>query len=150
MSRARVQKPSRKNKQSHAHDDLVLAAVAAKSRAYSPYSQFRVGAALKTKSGHVFAGCNVENRSYGLTICAERNAIAQAIAHGEHEFVAIAIASDAEPPAPPCGACREVLAEFARDLPVLLVGAEAQAPRKHTLAELLPERFVFDPPKRKK
>jgi cytidine deaminase len=132
------------------HDDLVLAAVAVKSRAYSPYSRFRVGAALKTKSGRVFTGCNVENRSYGLTICAERNAVAQAIAHGEHDFVAIAIASDAEPPAPPCGACREVLAEFARDLPVYLVGPNAEAADVKSLAALLPERFVFDPPKQKK
>lgn len=140
----------KKASKKHAHDDLVLAAVAAKARAYSPYSEFRVGAALKTKSGRVYAGCNVENRSYGLTICAERNAVAQAIAHGDHDFVAIAIASDAEPPAPPCGACREVLAEFARDLPVLLVGAHAGAPTVHTLEALLPERFVFAGPRKKK
>ena len=128
------------------HEDLVLAAITAKSRAYAPYSRFHVGAALQTKSGKVFVGCNVENRSYGLTICAERNAVAAAIAAGEHEFTAIAIATDASPPAPPCGACREVLAEFAQDLPILLVGSGPLIV-EHDLDKLLPERFVFKPKK---
>ena len=131
-------------------DSLEAKAREAMERAYAPYSRFRVGAAIKTKSGRVFTGCNVENRSYGLTICAERNAVAQAIAHGEHDLVAVAIASDADPPAPPCGACREVLAEFARDLPVLLVGAQAEAPVEHSLEALLPARFEFEPPRKKK
>jgi cytidine deaminase len=134
-------------KKSH-HEDLVLAAVTAKSRAYAPYSDFHVGAALLTKSGKVFVGCNVENRSYGLTICAERNAVTAAIAAGEHAFSAIAIASDASPPAPPCGACREVLAEFSHELPVLLVGKGPEIV-EHDLAKLLPERFVFKPKKTK-
>ena len=128
------------------HEDLVLAAVTAKTRAYAPYSDFHVGAALQTKSGKVFVGCNVENRSYGMTICAERNAVAAAVAAGEREFTAIAIASDASPPAPPCGACREVLAEFARDLPILLVGGGPLIV-EHDLETLLHERFVFKPKK---
>ncbi|MCC6809242.1 MAG: cytidine deaminase [Deltaproteobacteria bacterium] len=145
-----MKNPAKKRAPATGHEALILAAVTAKSRAYSPYSRFRVGAALKTKSGHVFAGCNVENRSYGLTICAERNAVAQAIAHGESELECIAIASDASPPAPPCGACREVLAEFARDLPIVLVGSNPGEIFEHRLADLLPERFVFEPPDRPK
>ncbi len=136
-----------KKKPAH-HEELVLAAMTAKSRAYAPYSDFHVGAALQTKSGKVFVGCNVENRSYGLTICAERNAVTAAIAAGEHEFTAIAIATDASPPAPPCGACREVLAEFSRDLPIFLVGPGPQIV-EHDLEQLLPARFAFKPKKPK-
>ncbi len=127
--------------------ELVLAAETTKARAYAPYSRFRVGAALRTKSGRVYAACNVENRSYGLTVCAERNAIALAIAHGERSFEAIVIASDADPPAPPCGACREVLAEFRYDLPVFLIGKD-ESLHRYRLDALLPVHFEFSPKKR--
>jgi len=94
------------------HDDLVAAATQARENAYSPYSRFRVGAALLTRSGKIFTGCNVENISLGLTICAERNAVGAAIASGEKDFLAITIVADFDEPVLPCGACRQVLAEF--------------------------------------
>ena len=94
------------------HNQLVAAAAQARENAYAPYSRFRVGAALLTRSGKIFAGCNVENVSLGLTSCAERNAVAAAIASGEKDFLAIAMVTDFEEPVLPCGACRQVLAEF--------------------------------------
>jgi cytidine deaminase len=100
-------------------DALVEAAREARERAYAPYSRFQVGAALLTADGTVFTGCNVENRSFGLCICAERTAVARAVASGHREFRALAVVTDTAPPAMPCGMCRETLAEFARELPVL-------------------------------
>ena len=94
-------------------DDLIRSASAARKQAYAPYSGFAVGAAVQCKSGAVFVGSNVENISYGLTICAERIAIASAVAAGEREFVAIAVVADTSEPIVPCGACRQFLAEFA-------------------------------------
>ena len=91
---------------------LLTAAIAARLQAYAPYSNFHVGAALLAKDGRIFIGCNVENLSYGLTICAERNAIFSAIAAGVREFEAIAIVADTREPVSPCGACRQVMAEF--------------------------------------
>ncbi len=93
-------------------DDLVGKALAARQRAYAPYSRFLVGAALLCDDGTVIEGCNVENASYGLCICAERTAVAAAVAGGRRHFKAIAIATAASPPAAPCGMCRQVLAEF--------------------------------------
>ena len=93
-------------------DQLITAATAARLAAYAPYSNFQVGAALLAKNGHVFTGCNVENLSYGLTICAERNALFAAVAAGVREFEAIAIVADTREPVSPCGACRQVMAEF--------------------------------------
>jgi cytidine deaminase len=95
---------------------LLEEARSAREQAYAPYSRFAVGAALQTKSGRVFVGCNVENLSFGLTSCAERNAVFAAIAAGEREFDAIAIVADSRVPVTPCGACRQVLAEFGLDL----------------------------------
>src|SRR5690242_13261985 len=89
---------------------LVQEATAARERAYAPYSHFLVGAALQGVSGRIYRGCNVENVSYGLTSCAERNAVFQGIAEGEHRFSAVAVVTAAERPTPPCGACRQVLA----------------------------------------
>ena len=93
-------------------DDLVVEAWRAREAAYAPYSNFAVGAALLTEDGRVFRGCNVENLSYGLTNCAERVAIGSAVVAGAREFVAVAVVADTEVPISPCGACRQVLAEF--------------------------------------
>jgi len=101
-------------------EPLVAAATAARDRSHSPYSRFAVGAAVLMEDGSIHAGCNVENRSFGLTVCAERTAIATAVGQGLRRPQAIAVVTDTDPPAAPCGACREVLAEFADELPVLL------------------------------
>ena len=94
------------------HQILIDAAIAARLRAYAPYSNFQVGAAVLAADGRIFTGCNVENLSYGLTICAERNAIFAAVAAGVREFSAMAIVADTRQPISPCGACRQVMAEF--------------------------------------
>jgi cytidine deaminase len=121
-------------------DELNRSALDAQERTYSPYSCFPVGAALRTASGRIYQGANVENASYGLSICAERVVAAAAVSAGEREFVAIAIASRGG--APPCGACRQFLAEFASDLPIVLVNTLSQDDiRETTLAQLLPDRF---------
>ncbi len=111
--------------------------------AYSPYSKFAVGAALRSTDGQVHVGCNVENASFGLTICAERSALVSAVAKGAHRFDAIAIAAPGdEPMAWPCGACRQVLSEFGMDLRVLIVG-EGESVLQGNLRELLPYHFEF-------
>jgi cytidine deaminase len=116
------------------------AALAARARAYAPYSHFAVGAAALGAGGEVFAGCNVENASYGLTICAERAAIGAAVAGGETSITTIAIATAGGQT--PCGACRQVLSEFGPTMTVLLVDADDPASvRTTTLDRLLPERF---------
>jgi cytidine deaminase len=118
-------------------DDLIDAAKKARSQAYAPYSKFAVGAALLTKSGRIIPGCNVENLSFGLTICAERAAVFTAVAMGEVGFEAIAVVADSLTPVTPCGACRQVLAEFAEDIPIC--SANLQDVRfTSTLRELLP------------
>ena len=117
---------------------LIAAAHQARQKAYAPYSGFSVGAALWTGSGRVFTGCNVENASYGLTVCAERVAVAKAISEGEHDFEAIAVVSPGG--ATPCGACRQVLAEFNADLRVIVADLEGNS-REFRLSELLPEAF---------
>ncbi|MEK6259218.1 MAG: cytidine deaminase [Planctomycetota bacterium] len=119
---------------------LFSAAIGAREQAYAPYSKFLVGAALLTEDGQIISGCNVENASYGLTICAERNAVFAAVAQGHRRFQAIALATVGG--ATPCGACRQVLAEFCDDLPILIVDVE-QPDRviETSLAVLLPGRF---------
>jgi len=119
---------------------LINAAKRAASRAYAPYSRFRVGAALRTRSGKVFTGCNVENASYGLTICAERAAVFAAVAAGEREFERIVIFTPTQSFTGPCGACRQVMAEFAPNLRVVLVNKTGET-RSYSLKRLLPVQF---------
>jgi len=119
---------------------LVAAARAARRCAYAPYSRFQVGAAVLA-GGQVHQGCNVENASYGLTVCAERNAVGAAALAGARRIDAVAVASGTTPPTPPCGACLQVLAELGGpETPVLLAGPRG-APVRTTLGELLPRAF---------
>ena len=120
--------------------ELLHAARSTLRHAYAPYSRFRVGAALLADDGTIFTGVNVENVSYGLTICAERAAVFVAVAAAHRRFGAIAIASDPAMPCMPCGACRQVLAEFGCDLLVVVDSGDGGA-RAVTLSELLPEAF---------
>ncbi len=126
-----------------AHAELVAAACAARRLSYSPYSHFRVGAALRCRDGHIVTGTNVENASFGLSICAERAAIARAVAEDRRDLVAIAVCADGRRPTPPCGACRQVLLELAPDLEVLLAGEDGAAGDvvATTIGELLPAAF---------
>jgi cytidine deaminase len=119
------------------------AAFAAMENAYAPYSRFRVGAAVQATSGEVIAGCNVENAAYGEALCAERVAIAAAVAQGLTSFEEIAIASESDEPSPPCGSCRQTMSEFAPDL---LVSSYARNGKQATwrLSELLPEAFALN------
>ena len=129
----------------HSPDKLLKAATKARHNAHSKYSKFSVGSALLTEDGSIFLGCNVENASYGLTICAERVALTSAVTAGHKSFQAIAIVADKL--AAPCGACRQVLAEFCRDdFPVYVASAKDSASfETHFMGKLLPERFHFNP-----
>ncbi len=120
-------------------DELIEEAIEAREHSYSPYSRFKVGAALKSKSGKIYTGTNVENASYGLTVCAERTAVYKAVSQGEREFEALAIFTDTEDLTPPCGACRQVLWEFSRDLVVILANSNEKKILK--LSDLLPLPF---------
>jgi cytidine deaminase len=122
---------------------LVEAARAVREHAHAPYSGFRVGAAVLTEEGNVHVGCNVENASYGATICAERAAIFRMVASGEKRLVAVAIFVDDAEPAMPCGMCRQVIAEFGHD--VKIVTATPGRTKHSTIAALLPEAFVLPP-----
>jgi cytidine deaminase len=119
---------------------LLEAAREVRERAYAPYSRFLVGAALLGADGRLYPGCNVENASYGLTLCAERNALFGAVARGQRAFVALALVTDASPAAMPCGACRQVLRELAPDLPIVAANLAGQRVET-TLAALLPLSF---------
>lgn len=123
------------------HNKLAEKAIEAKAKAYPPYSNFHVGAALITKDDKLYLGANIENSSYGLTICAERTAAFQAVLDGEKEFKAIAIASDGEDFCPPCGACRQVLLELCgKDIDVVLVNGKQEI-KTFKLDELIPFSF---------
>jgi cytidine deaminase len=119
---------------------LLAAARQVRKHAHAPYSKFLVGAALLTAEGTVIAGCNVENASYGLTMCAERVAAFSAIATGHRKFVCIAVVADTESLTPPCGACRQVLWELCGDVPVIL-GNLSEATARYMLVDLLPHPF---------
>jgi cytidine deaminase len=119
-------------------EELVARAMAARERAYAPYSGYRVGAALLGRSGRVYTGCNVENAVYPLCICAERTAVVKAVSEGEREFVALAVIT--ENGGSPCGSCRQTLREFGDDIAVLIADARGDY-RETTIAELLPDSF---------
>ena len=120
-------------------ETLVAAARRAQQQAYAPYSGYAVGAALEAEDGRIFTGCNVENASYGMSICAERSAVTAAVGAGARRFRRIAVVVSAEPPATPCGACRQVLAEFGLDLEGESVGSATRT--TWTLRQLLPSAF---------
>jgi len=141
-SRATVSRP-RKSSSLAWEAALIAAARAARNNAHAPYSRFHVGAAVVDERGRVHVGCNVENASYGLTICAERNAVAAAIAAGAKEVRGVAVITGVRPPGTPCGACRQVLAEFGDDeLPIWLAAPTGRATKKR-LGDFLPEAFRF-------
>jgi cytidine deaminase len=123
------------------NETLRAAALGAMSRAYAPYSNFRVGSALQDKDGRVFVGCNVENASFGGTICAERAALAAALVAGSRTFERLVVATEATEPTPPCGVCRQVLVEFAPAIEIISVTAAGQEAR-WTLDALLPSPFT--------
>jgi len=123
-------------------EEVLALARQAQSRAHAPYSGFRVGAVLETPEGALFSGCNVECGSFGLTLCAERGALVSAVAAGERVFSRLVLVTDGEDAVPPCGACREVLAEFCPDLPIVSVAGEDL--REWTLDRLLPRPFRLD------
>ena len=118
---------------------LMKMAIEARQNAYAPYSHFAVGAALLAESGRVYTGCNIENASYGLTCCAERNAIFAAVGAGERRFKMLAVAADSSEPVAPCGACRQVIAEFG--IPLVVMGNLKEATKTMTAEELLPYGF---------
>ena len=120
--------------------DLVASARAAMRHAWAPYSNFHVGAAIEAADQKVYVGCNVESASYGLTICAERMALGAAVVAGARQLARIVVTTDVDPPAAPCGACRQLLAEFGLHLEVIAVGPHEE--RRWTLAQLLPDAFT--------
>lgn len=119
---------------------LIQLAIEARQKAHAPYSNFKVGAALLASNGKIFTGCNIENATYGLTVCAERVALWKAISEGEREFERIAVASEGATPASPCGACRQLLWEFCGDIEVILANPGGYK-ESHRLASLFPKPF---------
>ena len=120
--------------------DLIEAALAARKNAHATFSNFKVGAALEDTAGRIFTGCNIENASYGLTMCAERVAVFKAISEGATNFKRIAVAADTDVLTPPCGACRQILWEFCGDIQVTLVNLQAETETLH-LKDLFPRPF---------
>jgi cytidine deaminase len=120
--------------------DLVARAREAMKNAWAPYSEFHVGAAIEASDGRVFVGCNVESASYGLTICAERMALGAAVAAGARSLKRVVVTTEVDPPAAPCGACRQLLAEFGLNLEVIAKGPSSE--KRWTLAALLPDAFT--------
>jgi cytidine deaminase len=122
------------------YEALISAARDARLNAHAPYSNFRVGAALRAASGRIFGGCNVENSTYGLTVCAERVAIFKAISEGERGFDAIAVVTDTDTLTPPCGACRQLIWEFCGDVPVVLANLKGKMETLR-MRDLFPKPF---------
>jgi cytidine deaminase len=122
------------------YSTLIAAAKQARENAHAPFSNFRVGAALRAKSGRIYTGSNIESASYGLTCCAERVAIFKALSEGERGFEALAVVADTEKLTPPCGACRQILWEFCGDLPVVLANLAGKEERE-SAGNLLPRPF---------
>jgi cytidine deaminase len=120
--------------------DLIAAARAARDHAHAEYSKFKVGAALETADGTIVTGCNIENATYGLTICAERVAMYKALSEGHRAFRRIAVVAPPHAPTPPCGPCRQILWEFGGDIEVILANLKGETGR-HRLSELLPQPF---------
>jgi cytidine deaminase len=120
--------------------DLIAAATDARGRAFTPFSKFKVGAALVADDGTVVTGCNVESASYGLTICAERVAIFKGVSDGRTSFKRVVVVADTEKPTPPCGACRQLLWEFAPDAVVVLANLTGTV-KRYTMRELIPDAF---------
>ena len=120
--------------------DLIAAARNARLNAHAGFSHFKVGAALETADGTIIAGCNIENATYGLTICAERVAMFKALSEGHREFSRIVVVAETEVPTPPCGACRQILWEFGGDMEVILANLKKETGR-HRLRQLLPLPF---------
>jgi len=121
-------------------EELLSAAIYARQKAYAPYSGFNVGAALRGSVGEIFSGCNVENASYGLTLCAERTTVCTAVAAGVKTFTQMVIVADSETPCPPCGACRQFLFEFAPNLELWVANLSGET-KFYRLCNLLPEAF---------
>jgi cytidine deaminase len=121
-------------------EPLLEAAIRAREHAHAPYSNFKVGAALEDVSGRIHTGCNIENASYGLTVCAERVAVFKAVSEGARKFLRIAVAADTKALTPPCGACRQILWEFCGDIPITLINLNG-ATESYWLRDLFPRPF---------
>jgi cytidine deaminase len=119
---------------------LVEMAMKAREQAYAPFSKFRVGAAIVTQDGQVYTGCNIENASYGLTVCAERVAIFKAVSEGARRFAKVVVVADTDNLTPPCGACRQIIWEFCGDVPVVLANLRGQSTR-YRMSKLFPRPF---------
>ncbi len=121
-------------------EELIKAAAEVRERAFAPYSNFKVGAAVRTKNGKIYTGCNVESASYGLTVCAERVAIWKAVSEGEKEFTEVAVVADTGELTPPCGVCRQIIWEFCGDIPVTFANLHDKT-ETVKMSELLPRAF---------
>ncbi len=119
---------------------LIKEAEKARKRAYTPYSKFKVGAAVLCDDGKIFTGCNIENASFGMSVCAERVAIFKAVSEGSTKFEAIAVIGDTDKPCSPCGACRQVISEFGEDIPLIMANLKGDVKIKK-IGDLLPEAF---------
>lgn len=124
----------------HTEEELIAAAAEVREKAYAPYSNFKVGAAVETDEGEIYTGCNVESASYGLTVCAERVAIWKGISRGVTKFGRIAVVVDTEELTPPCGVCRQIIWEFCGDVPVILANLQGKS-ETVKMSELLPRAF---------
>jgi cytidine deaminase len=120
--------------------DLLQAALQVRENAHAPFSKFKVGAAIEDESGRIFTGCNIENATYGLTVCAERVAVFKAISEGARKFRRVAVAADTDVLTPPCGACRQILWEFCGDIEVILVNLQGKT-EKFQMKDLFPRPF---------